>query len=158
MFIISRHTQKCSEDLYRWILVDWQIYFIYEGCSIYAYKNSGKQYSFKYNIHSFVFLVHIIRKVISMTVFKYSIYPVFYFLLPFNLHTGLSLPSWLKVTSLKLCNPSRHCSRWSMQSKLLLWRLRCFSLYFVSLRYKNPNVKSRNQQQYQNTDWSLISQ
>ena len=48
--------------------------------------------------------------------------------LPDRLQTGLPLPSRLKVTSLKLCTPSRHCSRWLMLSKQLLSRLSCFSL------------------------------
>lgn len=58
---------------------------------------------------------------------------------PVDLHTGLSLPSWLKMTSFNDCNPSRHCRRWSMLSRWLPWRLTCFSLYSRPWRYNKPN-------------------
>lgn len=67
-----------------------------------------------------------------------------FLLLPGELQTGLSPPSWLKVTSRKACRPSRHCRRWSMLSRRFPWRLRCFSLYSMPLRYSKPNEELKN--------------
>lgn len=58
--------------------------------------------------------------------------------IPDNLQTGLSLSYCLRTTSLKHCNPSRHCRRWSMLSRWLPWRLMCFSLYSNPWRSNKP--------------------
>lgn len=58
--------------------------------------------------------------------------------IPDNLQTGLSLSYCLRTTSLKHCNPSRHCRRWSMLSSWLPWRLMCFSLYSNPWRSNKP--------------------